>query len=111
MKQETKCYCGHTTTCDCGTEQELEILEVPMPIYKETLEEAAKLAFTYEYGGEETFITDRKRDAFIEGAEWQQNRSYSEEEVINLLKALQIEKSINADRINIDRWFKQFKKK
>lgn len=34
MKQkQTKCYCGHTTYCDCGPE-ELEILEVPMPIEK-----------------------------------------------------------------------------
>jgi hypothetical protein len=41
---------------------------------QETLEEAAKLAFSYEYGGEETSITDRKRDAFMEGAKWQQEQ-------------------------------------
>jgi hypothetical protein len=41
----------------------------------------------------------------------QQERSYSEEEVIDLLKALQIEKLINADRINIENWFEQYKKK
>ena len=22
MKEETKCYCGHTTYCDCGPEEE-----------------------------------------------------------------------------------------
>ena len=22
MKQETKCYCGHTTYCDCGPDEE-----------------------------------------------------------------------------------------
>jgi hypothetical protein len=21
MKEETKCYCGHTTYCDCGPEE------------------------------------------------------------------------------------------
>lgn len=26
-EEQTKCYCGHTTTCDCGPE-ELEILEI-----------------------------------------------------------------------------------
>ena len=23
MKEETKCYCGHTTTCDCGPEESI----------------------------------------------------------------------------------------
>lgn len=22
IKEQTKCYCGHTTTCDCGPKQE-----------------------------------------------------------------------------------------
>jgi hypothetical protein len=33
MKEETKCYCGHTTYCDCGPE---------------TLEEAQKQQFNYD---------------------------------------------------------------
>ena len=28
MKEEViKCYCGHTTTCDCGPKEELELTE------------------------------------------------------------------------------------
>lgn len=27
MKQETKCYCGHTTYCDCGPKQEINYSE------------------------------------------------------------------------------------
>ena len=26
MKEETKCYCGHTTTCDCGPEEIIDKL-------------------------------------------------------------------------------------
>jgi hypothetical protein len=33
MKEETKCYCGHTTYCDCGPE---------------ILEEAQKQQFNYD---------------------------------------------------------------
>jgi hypothetical protein len=48
---------------------------------------------------------------FINGAKWQQERSYNEEEVIDLLKALQIGYYIHNERVDIDKWFKQFKKK
>jgi hypothetical protein len=27
MKEETKCYCGHTTYCDCGPETLEEVVE------------------------------------------------------------------------------------
>lgn len=37
---------------------------------QETIKEAAKMAFSYE-DGEEIYMTDRKIDAFIQGAEWQ----------------------------------------
>lgn len=40
---------------------------------QETIEEAAKRLFYYEYG-EETYVTDQKRDAFIEGVKWQEKR-------------------------------------
>jgi hypothetical protein len=80
---------------------------------KETLEETAKLAFSYEYGGEETSITDRKRDAFIEGAKWQSERMYSEEEVVKLWNWLNdgfvMRKSLPTKEELIE-WFNQFKK-
>jgi hypothetical protein len=79
---------------------------------QETLEEVAKLAFSYEYGGEETSITDRKRDAFIEGAEWQSERMYSEEEVLSMLRSF--DSNFNQDELKesiLKKWFEQFKKK
>ena len=46
---------------------------------KETLEEAAE-----KYWAKQPY----NEDAFIEGAKWQQERMYSEEEVITLLESL-----------------------
>lgn len=28
MKEETKCYCGHTTYCDCGELSKIEMLAI-----------------------------------------------------------------------------------
>jgi len=50
-------------------------------------------------------------DMIIEGAKWQQERSYSEEEVLEMLKELEIECVINPRRTEIKEWFEQFKKK
>jgi hypothetical protein len=52
MKEETKCYCGHTTRCDCGPE---------------TLEEAAE-----RYIAEDN--NNRYYNDFINGAKWQQEQ-------------------------------------
>jgi len=38
-------------------------------------------------------------------------QGYSEEEVIDLLKALQIGYYIHNERVDIDKWFEQFKNK
>jgi hypothetical protein len=59
MKEETKCYCGHTTYCDCGPEQE-------------TLEEAAKKYFK-KVSPNICFY-----DAVEFGAKWQQERIYNQ---------------------------------
>lgn len=88
MENLTKCYCGHTTTCDCGPEEPKQ----------ETLEEAA------ERFANSTRLKNPK-SLFCEGAKWQQERSYSEEEVLDLLR-----KSHFVEQ-NIDEWFEQFKKK
>jgi hypothetical protein len=77
---------------------------------KETLEEAAEkyaneLPEPYNYG-----INSDKKKGFIEGAKWQQERMYSEEEVKQIIEATLIEYSdfVLAD---IPQWFEQFKKK
>jgi hypothetical protein len=81
---KTKCYCGHTTYCDCGPEQELDMLEAPMPIYKETLEEAAE-----EYGISVGCDNGTAGVDFIAGAKYQQEQDkkmYSE--LVDLLERL-----------------------
>ena len=78
---------------------------------KETIEEAAeKYVNSFEFG-----IAHPRRvckNAFINGAKWQQERSYSKEEVYNmiidLLKRKQVGLIINYGEI--EEWFKQFKK-
>ena len=60
MEKVIKCYCGHTTTCDCGPKEE-------------TLEEAAER------------LAPASSKLFIEGAKWQMERMYSEEEVDKMI--------------------------
>ena len=55
-------------------------------------------------------------ESFQEGAKWQQERSYSEEEVYNLLLKHQSDyrshvRNSNDWSFNITKWFEQFKKK
>ena len=48
------------------------------------------------------------RKSFIKGAKWQQERSYSEKEVIDIL----VEFSADIKKVwNITKWFEQYKKK
>ena len=44
-------------------------------------------------------------------AKWQQERSYSEEEVLDLLCARNIEFNLYEGRDKVEQWFEQFKKK
>ena len=78
---------------------------------KETLEEAAKAKFPFQ-PLTKVSITRKKREAFIDGAKWQQeqdNNKYSDEEVLNLLQDFANEDFSSV--INIKEWFEQFKKK
>ena len=67
---------------------------------QETLEEAAERAVKSGLFKDKTL--------FIAGAKWQQERSYSEEEVINLLQDFANDYD---NVIDIKEWFEQFKKK
>ena len=73
-------------------------------IKKTTLEEAA----------ERIYGTDKSKDveyyAFINGAKWQQERMYSEEEVLNILQEFKRYLSFG-DEISQLEWFEQFKNK
>jgi len=77
-EEQTKCYCGHTTTCDCGPE---------------TLEEVAKIwvhnRFTKQIKDEDIYASESSIvQSHILFAKWQQERSYSEEEVLAILNEL-----------------------
>jgi hypothetical protein len=90
---ETKCYCGHTTRCDCGPE---------------SLEEFAERLYPTDYGiKSKDIINIIKQDTFINGTKWQQERSYSEEDMNDYANyRLLIKKSLSPKE-----WFEQFKKK
>ena len=75
---------------------------------QETLEEAAEKRY-----GSDQFLWAKQRDGFIEGAKWQQERSYSEEEVIELVENFKkhlMKVPVNK-MLNFKEWFEQFKKK
>ena len=75
---------------------------------QETIEEAAER--NVFYGETNEYIS------FMDGAKWQQEKSYSEKEVLKLLKyynqhTLKLQALKLGNSFNVDEWFKQFKKK
>jgi hypothetical protein len=106
--KQIKCYCGHTTYCDCSP-----LDEAP--------EEAAEKEFPLidtewcRTGAckEENLHLLGHRKSFIKGAKWQAEKMYSEEEVLDLLAKFRRENR-GKDSIpfkDIQEWFKKFKKK
>ena len=80
---------------------------------QETLEEAAiKYATNH---GMMAYVFPEKRESFIDGAKWQAERMYSEEEVKNIVEEArwQVPATGNPREFtkNFDKWFEQFKKK
>jgi hypothetical protein len=73
----------------------------------ETLEEAAERLYEYQSQNPPyTIITPKaKIDGFIEGAKWQAERMFSDEEVIAILLNFRGE-----NPRYIEEWFEQFKK-
>lgn len=76
---------------------------------QETLEEAANKANGYNLYSKET-KSPIFNEGFIEGAKWQQEKMYSEEEVLDLLCARNIELNLYEGRDKVEQWFEQFKK-
>ena len=70
---------------------------------QETLEEASERAVKSGLFKDETL--------FIAGAKWQQERSYSEEELHKILGSYQAHIPLFSDKYIYDMWFEQFKKK
>ena len=87
---------------------------------KETLEEVAEKmlwteAFTqlFPKWNSKDVLEQREQaeiKAFIQGAKWQQERSYSEEEVENICGEL-CSYFIGGDTFDLKEWFEQFKNK
>ena len=77
---------------------------------KETLEEAAEKFYPPTTTD---FICSPKlvRDGFIAGAKWQAERSYSEEEVKEILFHRETHYMKTGRHLHINEWFEQFKKK
>ena len=107
---KTKCYCSHTTYCDCGVDVDFEIKQ-------ETLEVAAE-----KYANKKGDIPTTKledaifKQGFIDGAKWQQEQMYSEEDLRQAFRDGQ--ENINySETYGLDskltehEWFEQFKKK
>ena len=86
---------------------------------KETLEEAPERLYPENWES----IMDGQHDsnsyertAFINGAKWQQERMYSEEEVYDLIHKRDVfwtryKNTYSQDYISTKDWFEQFKKK
>jgi len=100
--KQIKCYCGHTTYCDCG------------PL-EETLEEAAESLFNNFQ--KENLIVPKKyilpfKLGFIKGAKWQAERMYSDEDIKQaFFSGCQSERQFKPRIKCWEEWFSQFKKK
>ena len=73
---------------------------------KETLEEAAEKYASISFNKQDLY------DGFIAGAKWKQERMYSEEEVLSMLRSF--DSNFNQDELKesiLKKWFEQFKKK
>jgi hypothetical protein len=137
MNEEIKCYCGHTTTCDCGplenfnSKKNLKEIKLKDPNtcehYKEigciknicdcytlvskqeTLEKAAEKYGKLNASGR---FVESKIETFMDGAKWQAEKMYSEEKVKEIFYAgFDYAEDKNGNIPNFKQYFKQFKKK
>jgi hypothetical protein len=127
--EQIKCYCGHTTYCDC---EPLEVSEEAKqraanymslkgalePKQETTLEEAAKskaFEFSVDYKPWETSLDYREyaeygfEKGFIAGAKWKEERMYSDMQEYAEFCIRCYEKGLPC--IVAKDWFEQFKKK
>ena len=121
--KQIKCYCGHTTYCDCSpleepkdvvlgykTSLDAQMLDKIGP-KQEKLEEAAESLFS---------DSNIQKRIFIKGAKWMQERMYSEEDMINfgfstycyISELMGVPFNLMSEnRLNAEEWFEQFKNK
>jgi aldehyde:ferredoxin oxidoreductase len=95
MKQELNLNCF-----DCNkSSQDCTCMEDTIDMKQETIEEAAERLYPAEWDWKE-------KESFIEGAQWQQERMYSEEDMEEAFTN-GLNRSFDSD---FDRWIEQFKK-
>jgi len=75
----------------------------------ETLEEVAERLYPIILEDDGWDKNKQYRDEWIDGAKWQQERSYSEEEVLDIIQLFNDDFNMIHD--TIPKWFEQFKKK
>ena len=124
MKNKTKCYCGHTTYCDCEPLEEHK---------QETLEEVRMVKRTELYNSILSIVKQLPRKEVQDDAmdapsctyeleqlflKWQQKQDkklYSEEDLLNFGAFVRIEdkkeKRLFLIQDYYKKWFNQFKKK
>jgi fructose-specific phosphotransferase system component IIB len=86
---------------------------------QETLEEAAEnygwriKINTFSNPVKANDLANSAKQDFIEGAKWQAERSYSEEDIINALHSVELKDNKDYSKIynEMKEWFKQFKNK
>ena len=112
--KQIKCYCGHTTYCDCG----------PLEVSDEAKQRAAnymslkgalesKQETTLEEAAQKFVANTRLKNPislFCEGAKYQAERMYSEKD---LRQAYTVGKhgGVNQTYYDFDEWFEKFKQK
>ena len=77
---------------------------------QETLEEVAERLYPMVGNEYLWHVPIQRIEGFIAGAKWQQERSYSEEEVWNMCNEL-ASYFIGGDTFDLQEWFEQFKNK
>lgn len=78
---------------------------------KQAIKEAALNNYKELYEGE-PLTHEVPIDAFIKGAKWMKDRSYSEEDIINALHSVELKDNKDYSKIynGMKDWFEQFKK-
>ena len=78
---------------------------------QETLEEAAEKFRSNNPGTMQGGNNTKILNAFKNGAKWQQERMYNEEEVHAIIESYQNNVENNPNHITYDKWFEKLKKK
>lgn len=111
MKKESKPFKDMLSMTEASL---AEFKKNPIPMKKETIEEAAERLCPNDGYYDEIYcdIGEFNREKWIEGAKWKQQNSYSEEEVLTILHKRDMYKwEEHLEVLSLNEWFEQFKKK